>query len=91
MINFLSYLEFKLSNQFIADGLHTCYLQQKQTALIHAARATHIECVRMLVEADADLDAIDGVRDTISPVSLRPLFQNELAALNGHHDYFSLD
>jgi hypothetical protein len=59
-----------------------CQTQQKQTALIHAARETHIECVRMLVEADADLDAIDGVRGTISPFSLRPLFQNELAALN---------
>lgn len=51
-----------------------CHTQQKQTALIHAARETHIECVRMLVEADADLDAIDGVRDTISSVLPASIF-----------------
>jgi hypothetical protein len=41
-------------------------MQQEQTALIRAARQAHTACVRLLVEAGADLDAIDQVRSASS-------------------------
>jgi ankyrin repeat protein len=45
------------------------HVQFVQTALICAAENGHIDCVRLLVEAGADMD-VQGVR--IGPVDLNP-------------------
>ena len=55
--------------------------QQDQTALICAAREARTECVQLLVEAGADLDAIDDVRRIIFYFRVS-FFSSLLAAFN---------
>lgn len=49
-------------------------MQQGQTALICASRENHYECVRVLVEAGADLDAADQVRSRHTSFGARGSF-----------------
>ena len=49
-----------------ASLFRTCHTQDEATALIAASDAGHTECVRVLVEAGANLDAADRVRATVS-------------------------
>jgi ankyrin repeat protein len=76
---------FGLRIRVCADNeyIHLPHTQQDQTALICAARETRTECVHLLVEAGADLDAIDDVRMRRVIFHFRGSFvSNELAAFN---------
>ncbi len=42
-----------------------CLAQHGSTALMYASQGGHLDCVRLLVDAGADKDAEDNVRDAI--------------------------
>ncbi len=48
-----------------------CFNQDQQTALILSARCNHLECVKLLLEAGADVNAEDVVSEILDKPCVR--------------------
>lgn len=45
-----------------------CFIQDQQTAIILSARCNHLECVKLLLDAGADVNAEDVVRELLDNI-----------------------